>query len=294
MVVSAILTTALAPITGALFGASYGTAIRIGYEIIFPALFGNVKANPDAQDVIKSLHTMFQATGGAAAMEFGIDQGIEMAKKKTESPVIQHLINTDLGITEEQLARRHILGGQQDAAEKARQQLLLDQFEKGFEFDKLEDKVAFLIRNFTRAEIRAWKLEIDDGTSTMPAYSQLVINSAWAQLNDSRAPENQPEPVAPINIDNQPGQLEFKDWLSKITTLMSELLKRKAMNIITYVKTYTNIVLINDTAGRVRATTIKKNSVADFRKKMLNILVQAKNSGNSQIVNYAKSLEGRF
>ncbi len=37
MVVSAILLTALAPITGALFGASYGTAIRIGYEIIFPA-----------------------------------------------------------------------------------------------------------------------------------------------------------------------------------------------------------------------------------------------------------------
>ncbi len=106
MVVSAILTTILAPVTGALFGASYGTAIRIGYEIIFPALFKNTKANPDAQEVIKSLHTMFTATGGKSALEFGVAQGIEMAKKKTESPEVVDLINLSLGISDEQLRRR--------------------------------------------------------------------------------------------------------------------------------------------------------------------------------------------
>ncbi len=116
MVVSAILTTALAPITGALFGASYGTAIRIGYEIIFPALFGDVinqqKNNPTklqeegTKRTIESMHKMFTGVGGAAAMEFGIEQGIEMAKKKTESTDVQDMIDLDLGLTNRQLNLR--------------------------------------------------------------------------------------------------------------------------------------------------------------------------------------------
>ncbi len=116
MVVSAILTTALAPITGALFGASYGTAIRIGYEIIFPALFGDVinqqKNNPSklqeegTKRTIESMHKMFTGVGGAAAMEFGIEQGIEMAKKKTESQDVQDMIDLDLGLTNRQLNKR--------------------------------------------------------------------------------------------------------------------------------------------------------------------------------------------
>ncbi len=120
MVVSAILLTALAPITGALFGASYGTSIRIGYEIIFPALFGDMindqknKASTSQEDgakrTIKALHTMFTATGGASAMEFGIQQGIEMAKKKTESPDVQHMIDLNLGLTEGQLQKKGKVG----------------------------------------------------------------------------------------------------------------------------------------------------------------------------------------
>ncbi len=116
MVVSAILLTALAPITGALFGASYGTSIRIGYEIIFPALFGDmindqknkksVSQEDGAKRTIKALHTMFTATGGASAMEFGIEQGIELAKKKTESPDVQNMIDLNLGLTEGQLRKK--------------------------------------------------------------------------------------------------------------------------------------------------------------------------------------------
>ncbi len=116
MVVSAILTTALAPITGALFGASYGPSIRIGYEIIFPALFGDVindqNNNPTklqeegSKRTIQSMHKMFTGVGGAAAMEFGIEQGIEMAKKKTESPDVQNMIDLSLGITDRQLNKR--------------------------------------------------------------------------------------------------------------------------------------------------------------------------------------------
>ncbi len=113
MVVSAILLATMAPITGALFGASYGTAIRIGYEIIFPALFGdminakkNVSQEEGAKRTIKALHTMFTATGGASALEFGIEQGIEMAKKKTESQDVQDMIDLNLGLTNRQLNKR--------------------------------------------------------------------------------------------------------------------------------------------------------------------------------------------
>ncbi len=126
MVVSAILLATMAPITGALFGASYGTAIRIGYEIIFPALFGDLlkeqnrrgvggnQATSDegAKKTIKALHTMFTLVGGASAMEFGVAQGIEMAKKKTESPDVQNMINLSLGLTDEQINRRHIINSQ--------------------------------------------------------------------------------------------------------------------------------------------------------------------------------------
>ncbi len=116
MVVSAILLTALAPITGALFGASYGTSIRIGYEIIFPALFGDmindqknkvsVSQEDGAKRTIKALHTMFTATGGASAMEFGIEQGIELAKKKTESQDVQDMIDLNLGLSDRQVKKR--------------------------------------------------------------------------------------------------------------------------------------------------------------------------------------------
>ncbi len=114
MVVSAILLTALAPITGALFGASYGTSIRIGYEIIFPALFGdmiNKQKNgkldtSNAKTTIKALHTMFTATGGVSAMEFGIEQGIELAKKKTESQDVQDMIDLNLGLSDRQINKR--------------------------------------------------------------------------------------------------------------------------------------------------------------------------------------------
>ncbi len=120
MVVSAILTTALAPITGALFGASYGTSIRIGYEIIFPALFGDLineqKNNPTklqqdgSKRTIEAMHKMFTGVGGASAMEFGIEQGIEMAKKKTESPDVQNMIDLSLGLTEGQLKKKGKVG----------------------------------------------------------------------------------------------------------------------------------------------------------------------------------------
>ncbi len=170
MVVSAILLTALAPITGALFGASYGTAIRIGYEIIFPALFGDMineqknkkvtNSNEEgAKRTIKALHTMFTATGGASAMEFGIEQGIEMAKKKTESPDVQHMIDLNLGLTEGQVQKRGKAAQFQDPVQEAREtkediKTRVKKFKKGGDFIGMsqEDILDFFSRFTLRTE----------------------------------------------------------------------------------------------------------------------------------------------
>ncbi len=101
MVVTPILTAALSPVTGALFGLAYGTSIRIGYEIIFPALF-NKNEKPGSKDVVKALSDMYAISGGLEAHKFGIQQGIEMAKKKTESQDVQTLIALENGLTSEQ------------------------------------------------------------------------------------------------------------------------------------------------------------------------------------------------
>lgn len=97
MVVSAIVLAALAPITGALFGAAYGTSIRIGYEIIFPALFLG-KEKTGAKDVVKALSDMYAITGGLDAHKFGIQQGLELAKKNAESPEGQSLVALAIGL----------------------------------------------------------------------------------------------------------------------------------------------------------------------------------------------------
>lgn len=109
MVLSAITIAALAPITGALFGASYGTAIRIGYEIIFPSLFGSAKVpvSPNSTDVIRSMEKMYTNVGGLEAHKFGITQGVNLAVQQSNSPAVQELLkknrsDTSAGTTESQ------------------------------------------------------------------------------------------------------------------------------------------------------------------------------------------------
>ncbi len=184
MVVSAILTTALAPITGALFGASYGTSIRIGYEIIFPALFGKIdaKSKQDAQTVIKSLHEMFTATGGVSAMEFGISQGIDMAKKKTESPEVINLINTDLGITDEQIrriSRGLTVGADSGSQLKEEEEVTSTAQWDAFNTSVLDKTHDIYTRNFTANQIQT---VINDYKTRNPNKKAVIIQ----RMNDRR------------------------------------------------------------------------------------------------------------
>ncbi len=93
MVIQSLVTLAVAGMTGALFGVAYGTSIRVGYEIVFPALFKNTKVNPQASDVLSSMKTLFTGIGGLEAQNFGINQGVKNALKAMDAdPELQELI----------------------------------------------------------------------------------------------------------------------------------------------------------------------------------------------------------
>ncbi len=93
LVVAALLQLALAAPIGALFGAAYGTSIRIGYEIIFPALFKDQDMKPGSQGVLDSMEKLFTGIGGLEAQKFGINQGIKNALKAIDAdPELTELI----------------------------------------------------------------------------------------------------------------------------------------------------------------------------------------------------------
>ncbi len=97
MVVSALVQLAIAGPTGILFGLGYGTAIRVGYEIVFPALFGNKEIAAGDTKSLDKIEQIYTAIGGLEAHKFGINQGIKNALKEIEAdPELVELIKKNL------------------------------------------------------------------------------------------------------------------------------------------------------------------------------------------------------
>lgn len=93
MVISALMQLAIAAPTGALFGAAYGTAIRVGYEIIFPALFGDKSTSGSVDKTLDKMQAFYQGVGGLEANAVGINVGMRNALKAIDAdPELQELI----------------------------------------------------------------------------------------------------------------------------------------------------------------------------------------------------------
>jgi len=97
VVVQGLIALALAGPTGGLFGLAYGTAIRVGYEIIYPLLFdqvakdikegrdsGDAKLSANTEIVIGKMNTLYTSIGGLEANAFGVNTGIKNALKQIE------------------------------------------------------------------------------------------------------------------------------------------------------------------------------------------------------------------
>ncbi len=85
MVVSALVQLAIAGPVGILFGLGYGTAIRVGYEQVYPALFGDKELPQNTETILKKLETFYTSVGGLEAHKFGINQGIKNALKAIDA-----------------------------------------------------------------------------------------------------------------------------------------------------------------------------------------------------------------
>ncbi len=104
--VAGLIATLLAPVTGGLFGLAYGTAIRIGYEQIYPALFptkGPMGLTREKKDVIAGLVQMYDIIGGKGAHEFGINLGFQhalkgLSKEMANNPDILKMIQMEAGV----------------------------------------------------------------------------------------------------------------------------------------------------------------------------------------------------
>ncbi len=293
MPVSAILLAALAPITGALFGASYGTSIRIGYEIIFPALFADKKPPKDAKEVIRTLHQMFTLTGGVAAMEFGIDQGIEMAKKKTESPLVQNLINLSLGISDTQISLHQ-------AVFKAAAEIIFGitgiKGDTTTETDwntfntKILNKTAdFYTRNFTSAEMQTI---LDDYLTRNPKPKAVIIkimqDAILEKSREEHAEEKEKEIVPPPIIENENPKetAAFNEWMNGFTALFQKYKGNLAQ--ITKIK---NLLLASPKHTIFVKNLVQARNVAkDTLKKMQNYTSLGRNSQNFRIQTAAAKL----
>ncbi len=293
MPVSAILLAALAPITGALFGASYGTSIRIGYEIIFPALFADKKPPKDAKEVIRTLHQMFTLTGGVAAMEFGIDQGIAMAKKKTESPEVLDLINLALGISDTQISLHQavfkaaaeiifgITGIKQDTTTKE-------------DWDRMNTNILnrtddFFTRNFTSAEMQTI---LDDYKKRNPNPKAVIIKIMQDAILEKSREEHQQEQdkdiIPPETFENpNPKETEeFNQWMNGFTALFQKYKLNLAQ--ITKIK---KLLRPSPTHTIFLKNLIQARNVAkDTLKKMQNYASIGRNSLNPRIKSEATNL----
>ncbi len=280
MVVSAILTTALAPITGALFGASYGTSIRIGYEIIFPALFGDVineqKNNPSklqeegTKRTIESMHKMFRGVGGAAAMEFGIEQGIEMAKKKTESQDVQDMIDLNLGLTSRQLNKRGKSVQFQDPLKDAPDvSLKVKKFKLGGDFLGLSHtQILAVFNQAPHSELLILEsLFLKEGHDAI--INLKVKKLVKALLISKKPPEIQS--VTPEDVKS----LTPKSFQVQ-ATLLANIAMFRQWSVAKHNKKF-GTKIINDTNGRKHAFNLGKSLLKDAIKKYQNWLTLQKN-----------------
>ncbi len=106
MVVQGLIALALAAPTGGLFGLAYGTAIRVGYEIIYPLLFdkiakdisenkdtGEATLSKQTEIVIGKMNSLYTGIGGLEANAFGINTGIKNAMQSiNDDPELMELL----------------------------------------------------------------------------------------------------------------------------------------------------------------------------------------------------------
>ncbi len=223
MVVSALVQLAIAGPTGILFGLGYGTAIRVGYEIIYPALFGDKSIPKDKTSILKKIEEMYTSVGGLEAHKFGINQGIKNALKAIDSdPELVDLIKKNSALDTQNITvnlsgtsmtqlsgdvsvppspqsvdippglTMGILSYVQALARAAQQQKLDDYVELVEMIGLSDDKLYWLVKNGNVSiRIAGYTVRIEWGLLTL-GYQQSLI-PRFNKINEARIAVSKPQ-----------------------------------------------------------------------------------------------------
>ncbi len=211
---------------------------------------------------------------------------------------MQNLINTNLGITEAQLARRHIVNSQQNIIENERVQGLLDQYNNpgSTADDKFFDDVEFLIRNFSSRQIHIWYKDVINEVSTHPIRNQQMIVAAYNQLFNVGPPkppgekffiDDLPDINDAIKRDFEINYFKFRNAWTAQLNIWDKINKSPIPNI----NQFKNIRDIRARAmslkqaidGRNRQIATAKNLTLDLYKKTTNFLVISQNNATIRV-----------
>ncbi len=230
-------------------------------------------------------------------MEFGIEQGIEMAKKKIESPDVQNMIDLSLGLTEGQLIKKGKVGKSGVFQDPSKDK---ETFDKVLNFTVSGDIGDFL--NLTWDEIKQYFASIpgstafvrnlrlldEEATRTIQPNAKATLRLHHTRLKaiylerwGAKPSEDAPIPDAPTSSD-----ADFQIWLAQLTQLLSPYLQVKGTNPINYHKQW-NRQAAPPLGGAMHP--IQKNHIADLKKKVQNFITISKNKRDPRIDNYLRS-----
>ncbi len=194
MVVSSIVQLAVAGATGFLFGISYGTAIRIGYEQVYPALFSDSKIKPDMETIFTKLEDVYTKIGGLEAHKFGINQGIKNALKDIDAdPELVELIKKNLlrdtlnitvnspGISKDDSGDSSSGGSSKGGAWSAELHKRVRQAHALIKFENAKTKTAALVQEYTIAVKLVIKNQFPNGW-TFGWLTSLTTKPFWVMI----------------------------------------------------------------------------------------------------------------
>lgn len=175
--VAGLVAALLAPVTGGLFGLAYGTAIRIGYEQIYPALFpskGPAGLTKDKKDVIAGLVQMYDIIGGKGAHEFGINLGFQRAMQGIGDEMFKSSALNQAVVIEAGIQGVSVQGGAGGLASLS--------FTTSQLASKIDTSISQAQQEILAAQLKATELAI----SAVNLTSQQAIDKVNKELHDAK------------------------------------------------------------------------------------------------------------
>lgn len=281
---------------GMLFGIAYGTAIRIGYEQIYPALFPKkTELPPQTTDVIIRLQDFYTQFGGLEAHKQGMEQGVRNAMQSISMGTgvsMPDLLNPSIGTNPDVVS----------IIEKVSAMLgrPLDNFPKTTPivpvpppYDIDPSTGSYINTGFdklTFEELERYYKEIQAGTWIFQNDSvkvKALKDEYIKRLNEIKNNPKYPNPTIitpttppPTVVSPSPDMIEYNAWNKKLVSILEKILAyKKLLSQISSVK-HKMPLLQENQKQQIKENQSHLDNARDELKSYLQI---SRNSKNTQI-----------